>query len=154
MPEPPTSFVAPPPVRTSAERAVAETLAAPGVHVVHFWAPWCRNSVDELEAWRALLSADRPEATYTFVTVWDNGASGRSAMDEAGIPGDVAEVVQPDLGPSGIKGLRRKQFLDLPVTWIPTTWVFRGDALAYALNYGEASEHLLRTVVADAGRSW
>lgn len=153
-PEAPASFVPPQATRTDAERAVARTLARPGVHVVHFWAPWCGNSLDELPAWRALLTRDRPGATTTFVTVWNNGRSGRSELDEAGIPADAAEVTQPDRGPSGVKELRRATFLDLPVTWIPTTWILRGDVLAYALGYGEASENTLRTLIADAGRSW
>ena len=35
---------------TDAERAVAETIEADGIHVVHFWAPWCDNSIAELRA--------------------------------------------------------------------------------------------------------
>jgi hypothetical protein len=150
----PASFVPPPATLTDAERAVQSTLAEPGLHVVHFWAPWCGNSIDELPAWRNLLTQDRPDATFTFVTVWDNGASGRAQLDEHGIPANVAEVVQADLGPSGVKELRRKTFLGLPMTWIPTTWIFRGATLAYAVNYGEASESLLRTLIADAGKGW
>ncbi len=148
------AFVQPPAVPTDAEVAVRGILAEPGVHVIHFWAPWCGNSVDEFPAWHALLNENRPDATFAFVTVWNNGRSGREKMNNNGIPSDVAEILQADRGPSGIKELRRKEFLGLPMTWIPSTWIFRGDTLAYAINYGEVSEATLRTLIEDAGRSW
>ena len=148
------TFVSPLAVPTQAEHAVRSVLAEPGIHVVHFWAPWCSNSIDELPAWRALLGEDRPDATFAFVTVWNNDKSGRDEMNASGIPSDVVEITQADRGPSGIKELRRKRFFGLPMTWIPSTWIFRGDALAYAINYGEASEATLRTLIADAQRGW
>ncbi len=148
------AFVSPPTVPTAAEEAVRAILATPGVHVVHFWAPWCQNSIDELPAWHALLNEERPDATFAFVTAWNNGRSGREKMDNNGIPSDVVEITQADRGPSGIKELRRKEFLGLPMTWIPSTWIFRSDTLAYALNYGEASESTLRALIADAQRGW
>jgi thiol-disulfide isomerase/thioredoxin len=148
------AFVSPPSVPTDAEESVRAILTDPGVHVVHFWAPWCGNSIDELPAWRALLSENRPDATFAFVTVWDNGLSGREQMDDNGISSDVVEITQADRGPSSIKELRRKEFLGLPMTWIPSTWIFRGDTVAYAINYGEASEATLRALIADAERGW
>lgn len=148
------AFVHPPAVLTEAEKSIQAILSSPGIHVVHFWAPWCGNSVDELPRWRALLGEDRPEATVAFVTVWNNGHSGREMMDDNGIPSDVVEITQTDRGPSSIKELRRKEFLGLPMTWIPSTWIFRGDTLAYAINYGEASEAMLRTLIADTERGW
>ena len=35
--------------RTEVEAAVAATIEQEGIHVVHFWAPWCGNSRAEFE---------------------------------------------------------------------------------------------------------
>jgi len=44
-------------------------------------------------------------------------------------------------------------FMDIPLTWVPTTWVFRDGELRYALNYGEVRFPLLQQLIRDAGRS-
>ena len=33
---------------TPAEKSVDAIVRTDGIHVVHFWAPWCSNSIDEL----------------------------------------------------------------------------------------------------------
>ena len=58
-------------------------------------------------------------------------------------------------GPKPEKADRRTTFLGLPVTWIPTTWVFnRGGLLATAFNYGELSAERLAQAIEDAQRDW
>jgi hypothetical protein len=46
------------------------------------------------------------------------------------------------------------EFLGLPVTWIPSTWVFRAGTLCYALNYGELRFPMLQQLVRDAADKW
>ena len=133
------------------DAALRETVAADGVHVVHVWAPWCDNSLNEHRPvwsdWRG-LGAD----SVTFVTVWNEGESGAETLRETGVEG-VAEVVVP--GPKPEKPDRRLRLLDLPVTWIPTTWVFnRGGLLATAFNHGEVSRAQLVEAIEGARRDW
>ena len=140
---------------TDAERAVAETIEADGIHVVHFWAPWCDNSIAELRAGWYEAVEQHPDVTFTFVTAWNDGESGREAMTRFGLPERVAEVTQPDFGPSDDKEQRRRRFLGLPMTWIPATWVFRNNGeLATAFNYGEIDMDQLARAIEGARSSW
>lgn len=136
---------------TDAERTVSEAISREGVHVVHVWAPWCDNSLNEHgPVWQG-FAARHPDASLTFVTVWNEGASGADRLGADGIA--AAEVVVP--GPKPEKADRRMTFLGLPVTWIPTTWVFnRGGLLAYAFNYGELSADELARAIEAAGKDW
>ena len=141
--------------RTPAERRVQEVVSQEGVHVVHFWAPWCVNSIAELrEGWYALVE-DNPDVTFTFVTVWNDGAAGAETLDRFAIPDRVLELTQPDFGPSDDPSQRRRTFLDLPLTWIPSTWIFHdGGTLAFALNYGEMQMETLQHLVDAAAKDW
>ena len=115
----------------------------PGVHVVHVWAPWCGDSVDELAVWAGDTGAD----SVTFATVWNDGASGAGVLAEHGV--DAHEVVVP--GPKPEPAGRRTTLLGLPVTWVPTTWVFnRGGLLATAFNYGTLTADRLAEAVEGA----
>ena len=140
---------------TAAEKRVADILREEGIHVVHFWAPWCDNSIVELRAGWYELVERHPEVSFTFVTVWNDGASGRETLDRYGLPARVVELTQEDFGPSDDKAQRRYSFLGLPMTWIPTTWVFhRGGELAYAFNYGELEMEQLDRAIEDARSAW
>ncbi|MDX1418487.1 MAG: thioredoxin [Rubricoccaceae bacterium] len=140
---------------TPAEQAVRETVLQDGVHVVHFWAPWCDNSVAELrQGWYEVIEEEE-DVSFTFVTVWNDGEAGQETLDRYAIPERVAVLTQPDHGPSDDKALRRRRFLGLPVTWIPTTWVFRENGeLAYAFNYGELTMDQLRQALDGARSEW
>ena len=142
---------------TATERAVAETLEAEGVHVVHFWAPWCGNSTAEFEAGLYEVVDANPDVTFSFVTIWNDGQDGADRLARYGIAegGHVAVYAQPDRGPSADLDARRRTFLGLPLTWTPSTWVFnRGGKLAYAFNYGEVSPDMLATAIAHARDAW
>ncbi len=133
---------------TNADAALRPIVEREGVHVVHVWAPWCDNSLHELApVWAEGTGAD----SVTFATVWNDGASGEDVLAQYGVEAD--EIVVPGLRPE--KADRRTTLLGLPVTWIPTTWVFnRGGRLAYAFNYGEITAERLAEAVADARRGW
>jgi hypothetical protein len=47
-----------------------------------------------------------------------------------------------------------KRFLDLPVSWIPATWLYKGGELRYALNYGEMRFEVLQQFIADSNAKW
>jgi hypothetical protein len=44
--------------------------------------------------------------------------------------------------------------MGLPVTWVPTTWVFREGRLRVAFNYGEIRFPVLQQLVDDARSEW
>ena len=140
---------------TPAEQAVRAQVLEDGVHVVHFWAPWCDNSLAELrQGWYEVIE-NNADVSFAFVTVWSDGEAGREALDRFAIPETVTVLTQPDFGPSDDKAQRRRRFLGLPVTWIPTTWVFRnGGELAYAFNYGELEMDQLQQALDGARSEW
>jgi len=141
--------------RSPAEVAVASQIAADGIHVVHFWAPWCDNSISELESgWYEAID-NHADVTFTFVTVWSDGAEGRDILNRYAIPERVTVLTQEDRGPSEDHANRIRSFMGLPMTWVPTTWVFhRNGDLAYAFNFGEMEMAQLERAIADVKRSW
>jgi hypothetical protein len=42
----------------------------------------------------------------------------------------------------------------MPVSWIPTTWVYRDGRLRYALNYGELRFPVLGQLIKDSTEKW
>ena len=145
----------PPQDLTETEAAVQRTIEGEGVHVVHFWAPWCGNSRAEFESgWYEVVAA-HPEVSFTFVTVWNDGDDGAATLARYGIPDSATILAQPDRGPSADRDARRRTFLGLPLSWTPTTWIFnRGGQLAYAFNYGEVSAERLEAAIEDARAGW
>ena len=49
---------------------------------------------------------------------------------------------------------KTKQFAGLPVSWIPTTWIYKGGDLYYALNYGEVRFNVLQQFLEDSNNEW
>ncbi len=140
---------------TATEQTVRATIQEPGVHVVHFWAPWCGNSRAGFESgWYETVEA-HPEVSFTFVTIWNDGDDGAATLRRYGIPERAAILAQPDRGPSADRANRRRTFLGLPLSWTPSTWIFnREGRLAYAFNYGEVSAAMLEQALADAQNEW
>lgn len=140
---------------TDAEKHVQDVLSTDGVHVVHFWAPWCPNSTGELKNGWADLVADNPDVSFTFVTVWNDGKDGASVLEDHNLPDRVTEVTQPDLGPSDVESNRRRSFLSHPVTWIPSTWIFHNSGeLAFAMNYGEMKMETIQSLIEVTRNDW
>ena len=46
------------------------------------------------------------------------------------------------------------RFLDTPVTWLPSTWIFKNGKLYFALNYGEIRFPVLQQLVDDSTTKW
>jgi thiol-disulfide isomerase/thioredoxin len=137
-----------------AEQQVAEAIKAPNLSVVHLWAPWCSNCQAELKSggWLKIVKAN-PQVKFYFVSVWNGGDDGRAMLAKHEIANQPNVTLTADPGPrSGADKIKR--FLDLPLSWIPTTWVYKGGDLRYALNYGEVRFDVLQQFFADSISEW
>jgi thiol-disulfide isomerase/thioredoxin len=137
-----------------AEQQLSEAIKAPGLSVVHLWAPWCSNCQAEMKSggWLKTVKAN-PEVKFYFVSVWNSGDDGRAMLTKFELANLPNVTILADPGPR--KGDDKiKRFLDLPVSWIPTTWVYKGGDLRYALNYGEIRFDVLQQFFADSNSEW
>jgi thiol-disulfide isomerase/thioredoxin len=137
-----------------AEQHVAEAVKAPGLSVVHLWAPWCSNCQAEMKSggWSKMI-AENPETKFFFVSIWNAGEDGRAMLKKFQIGDQPNVTIVADSGPR--RGDDKiKRFLDLPVSWIPTTWIYKGGDLRYALNYGEVSFPVLQQFLKDSNSEW
>jgi len=133
---------------------VGAEVAKSQITVVRLWAPWCPNSraEDEGDGWAGFIAAN-PNVQFVFVTV-------RSSDDGVTYLAEHGVGEQPNLkllhhpnavrkGPGSIE-----YFMDLPISWVPTTWVFRDGKLRYAINYGEVRFPMLQQMIADTASAW
>lgn len=136
-----------------AEQKVAAAVKAQGLSVVHLWAPWCSNCQAELKTggWTKTVK-DNPELKFYFVSVWNSGEDGRALLAKYEIAQQPNVTILADPGPRGAEHI--KQFAGLPLSWIPTTWIFKGGELRYALNYGEIRFPVLQQFIADSNSEW
>jgi len=140
---------------TDAERTVQELLKEDGVHVVHFWAPWCPNAKNELEAGWGDLIRNNENVSFVFVSIWNDGESGASVLSQYDIPDRVTTLTLPDTGPSDEKDKRRREFLGLPFTWSPSTWIFHQNGeIAFAMNYGEMKMSTVQALISNTQADW
>jgi thiol-disulfide isomerase/thioredoxin len=137
----------------SAQDQVAAAIMAPGLSVVHLWAPWCSNCQTELKSggWTKIVK-DNPEVKFYFVSVWNNGDDGRAMLGKYEIAQLPNVIILADPGPRGADHI--KQFANLHLSWIPTTWIFKGGDLRYALNYGEIRFPALQQFITDSNSGW
>ena len=136
------------------EQRLSEATKSEKVTVVHLWAPWCPNCKAELSdgGWSGFI-AGHPDVNFIFVTVW-NAADGREVLAGGGVGPQKNFQLWMHPNTSRKKGEKVTAILGLPVSWIPTTWVFREGRLRYALNYGEMRFSVLQQLVADSTASW
>jgi hypothetical protein len=101
--------------------------------VVHLWAPWCSNCQAELKSggWTKTVS-ENPNVKFYFVSVWNSGEDGRAVLAKYQLAQQPNVTILADPGPRGAGHI--KQFAGLPLSWIPTTWMFKGGDLRYALE--------------------
>ena len=127
---------------------------SPDVTVVHLWAPWCSECKTELAdgAWSAFITAN-PQVHFIFVTVW-NDADGHELLQRNGL--GAQPNFQLLLHPNGSRkrGEKVTELLGLPVSWIPSTWIFKKGHLYYAMNYGELHFPMLQQLIKDSTTSW
>ena len=137
-----------------AEQQVAEAIKAPNLSIVHLWAPWCSNCQAEMKSGGWLKTVkENPEVKFYFVSVWNGGDDGRAMLAKHELANQPNVVILADPGPrNGTDKIKR--FLDLPLSWIPATWLYKGGELRYALNYGEMRFDVLQQFVADSNAKW
>src|SRR3954471_5446996 len=137
-----------------AEKAVLDGIKSPDLSVVHLWATWCSNCQTELkEGGWAKIVKDNPQVKFYFVSVWNDGNDGKAMLKKFGIGDQPNVTVVADPGPR--RGDNKiKQFAGMPVSWIPTTWIYKGGDLRYALNYGEVRFPVLQQFLEDSRSEW
>ena len=139
---------------SAADQLVRDAIKAPDLTVVHLWAPWCSNCQAELKngGWLKVVK-ENPKTKFIFVSVWNNGNDGRSMLERFGLTNQPNLTIAADPGPRSGEG-KIKQFAGLPLSWIPTTWVYKGGDLRYALNYGEVRFQVLQQFLEDSESEW
>ena len=93
-----------------------------------------------------------PDVKFYFVSVWNDGADGKDVLKKFEIADQSNVTVLADPGPR--REGKIKQFAGQPLSWIPTTWVYKGGDLRYALNYGEIRFPVLQQLLDDSKSSW
>jgi len=138
----------------SIEQQLAEATRSAKVTIVHLWAPWCPNCKAELQdgGWSGFIEAN-PGVNVIFVTVW-NPADGREVLGRYGVGAEPNFRLLLHPNGSRKKDEKMTELLGLPVSWIPTTWIFKDGKLRYALNYGELRFPILQQLVKDSSESW
>jgi thiol-disulfide isomerase/thioredoxin len=133
---------------------VLAAIKSPQTTVVHLWAPWCSNCQAELKTggWVKIIN-ENPEVKFYFVSIWNDGQDGRAMLNKFGIDNQPNVTIVADPGPRR-GGNKIKQFAGLPLSWIPTTWIYKGGDLRYALNYGEVRFPVLQQFLADSQSEW
>jgi thiol-disulfide isomerase/thioredoxin len=136
-----------------AEQKILDAIKSPDLSVVHLWAPWCSNCQAELKSggWLKMVK-ENPQVKFYFVSVWNNGEDGRAMLKKQEIADQPNVTILADPGPRGEGKIR--QFAGLPLSWIPTTWVYKGGDLRYALNYGEVRFPVLQQFLEDSKSEW
>lgn len=136
-----------------AEQQVVKAIKVPGLTVVHLWAPWCSNCQAELKSggWAKTVK-ENPGTKFYFVSVWNGGEDGREVLAKYELAQQPNVSILADPGPRGADHI--KQFAGLPLSWIPTTWIFKGGDLRYALNYGEIRFPILQQFISDSNSEW
>ena len=138
------------------EKEVGDLVAGPQVTVVHFWAPWCPNcraELDPVKGWAKFI-ADNPDVKIIFVNIWHKGQDPKPRLTEAGLGPQPNLVLFTHPNRSRLAEDRLNSFLGMPITWIPTTWVYRAGKLRVAFNYGEIRFPMLQQAVDDARNEW
>jgi len=136
------------------EQQVSDVVNSPRTTVVHVWATWCPNCKAEFASggWKEAIEAN-PDTNFVFVTLWSEN-DGREILARYGIgPQKNFTLVGHPSHARAMKD-RVKSFMGLSVPWIPTTWIFKGGQMHYALNYGEMHFSILQQFITDSSNSW
>jgi thiol-disulfide isomerase/thioredoxin len=136
-----------------AEQKLLDAIKSPALSVVHLWAPWCSNCQTELKSggWLKMVT-DNPQVHFYFVSVWNGGEDGSAMLKKFDIGNKPNVTILADPGPRGQNHI--KKFAGLPLSWIPTTWVYKGGDLRYAFNYGEVRFPALQQFLEDSQSLW
>lgn len=137
------------------EQQVAAVAQGSQVTVVHFWASWCPNCKAEHadNGWREFVAAN-PDVKVIFISVWGSAEDDAKLLEGYGLTAfsNFTALRHPDQ--KRVRAERIGSFMDLPVSWVPTTWVMKDGKLRFALNYGEVRFPILQQLVADSRDAW
>src|ERR1700740_229778 len=136
------------------EQDVLAAIKSPQTTVIHLWAPWCSNCQAELKTggWTKMIN-ENPQVNFCFVSGWNDGQDGRVLLKRFGIADQPNVTILADSGPR--RGENKiKQFSGLPLSWIPTTGIYKEGDLRYALNYGEVRFDVLQQFLQDSKSEW
>ncbi len=136
------------------EQQLAAATQSANVTVVHLWAPWCSNCKAELAngRWSAFIAA-HPDVNFVFVTLW-NSVDGRDLLEKNGVGSEKNFQLFLHPNTSRQRGQKVSELLGLPISWLPTTWIFREGRLTFAMNYGELRFPVLAQLIRDSTDSW
>jgi len=139
---------------SAVERRLSDATKSPGVTVVHLWAPWCPNCRAELAdgGWSGLIERN-PDVNFVFVTIW-NPVDGREMLEKYGVGAEKNFQLLLHPNSSRRRGEKVAELMGIPISWVPTTWIFRDGELRYAMNYGELRFPMLQQLVKDSADSW
>jgi len=136
------------------EEEVAAETAKPQITVVHFWAPWCPNSAAEHkdQGWSTFIGSN-PNVKFIFITI-RSSADGFDYLARQGVGGqdNLKQLHHPNHVRKGEGSI--ESFMDIPLSWVPSTWIFREGKLRYAMNYGEVRFPMLQQLIRDTVDNW
>ena len=96
---------------------------------------------------------ENPQVKFYFISVWNDGQDGRAMLNKFGIASQPNVTILADPGPR--RGENKiRHLIGLPLSWIPTTWIYKGGDLRYALNYGEVRFPVLQQFLTDSQSEW
>lgn len=130
-------------------------VAAPEITIVHLWAPWCSSCKTEMrpDGWAKFLQ-ENPDVKVVFVNVWHRNLTPTRMLAGGGLGQQKNFLALNHPNPASSGAGRMERLLGFPITWVPTTWIYREGKLRYALNYGEVRFEMLQQLVKDAGSNW
>jgi thiol-disulfide isomerase/thioredoxin len=133
------------------EQRLGEAVASEEITVVHLWASWCPNCSNEHghEGWKRFIEAN-PDVTVIFVSVWGSAEDDAAFLAKYGLGNQANLRIMRHPNQTRRGKDRVTELLGLPVTWMPSTWVFRDSRMRYAVNYGEIRFDMLQQMVKDS----
>src|ERR1700730_8901598 len=136
-----------------AEQTDVDASESPDLSVVYLWAPWCSSGQAELKSGGWLKAVkDNPQVKFYFVSVWNGGEDGRAMLKKFEISDQPNVTILADPRARGTNHTKHPAVL--PLAWIPTTCVYKGGDLRYALNYGEMRFPVLQQFLDDSKSEW